>query len=267
MSLRPLLRPLRPAALLGALLLAGMAQAQISGQASPVEELTAALRQSRTLAARGEAEVSVFFPPRAVPTRTASRLPTVPFRPALLTRNFAVTRQDASAPIAGREVTRYDLTPKVGRAARWTLWVDRAWNVPLAYEERMPGGTLARRAAFTRVDPQPLRVKRPLPPTPEGLRAAVLEALPGLRFPPGFVPVSAEGRKGGGVTVSLSDGVNVLALVVAPRDVRAAPGVASRRVGESFVWLVGNLPGGALRDALSGIRTADETPLHDLPLR
>ncbi|MDL2343297.1 transcriptional regulator [Deinococcus sp. MIMF12] len=243
---------------LAAALALGLAAA---ANAAPVDDLTAALRQARTLAARGDAEVSVFFPPRAVPTRTAARLPTVPFYPALLTRNFTVTRQDASAPIAGREVTRYDLTPRVGQAARWTLWIDRVWNVPLAYEERKPGGLLARRAAFTRVDPQPLRIKRPLPPIPVGLRAAVLKALPGLRFPPGFVPVSAEDREGGGVTVSLSDGVNVLALVVAPRNVRAAPGVASRRVGGRFVWLVGNLPDTPLKQALAQIREADPTPL------
>lgn len=233
----------------------------VPAQAAAADDLAAALRQSRTLAARGEAEVSVYFPPRAVPTRTAARLPVVPFRPALLARHFNVTRQDAPASIAGREVTRYDLTPKVGQAARWTLWIDRAWNVPLAYEERMPDGTLARRAALTRVLPQPVRVQTEVPPIPEGLRGAVLAALPGLRFPPGFVPVSAEPRAGGGVTVSLSDGINVLALVVAPRNVRAAPGVASRRVGGRFVWLVGNLPGGPLRNALSAIREVDETPL------
>lgn len=236
-------------------------------QAAAVDDLAAVLRQSRTLAARGEAEVTVLFPPRAVPTRTAARLPAVPFRPALLARTFDVTRRDTPAPVAGREAVRYDLTPKVGLAARWTLWVDRAWNVPLAYEERMPDGTLARRAALTRVLPQPVRVVAAVPPIPGGLRAAVVAALPGVRFPPGFVPVSAEERAGGGVTVSLSDGVNVLALVIAPRDVRAAPGVASRRVGERFVWLVGNLPDGPLRTALSGIREVNETPLRDLPLR
>ncbi|WP_245576167.1 transcriptional regulator [Deinococcus murrayi] len=233
----------------------------VPAQAAAPEDLTAALRQARTLAARGEAEVRVYFPPRAVPTRTAARLPAVPFRPALLARNFTVTRRDDAPPVAGREVIRYDLTPKAGEAAHWTLWIDRAWNVPLAYEERFPNGALARRAALTQVQPQPLRVQAGVPPIPAGLRGAVLAALPGLRFPPGFVPVALQARAGGGVTVSLSDGVNVLALVIAPRNVRPALGVASRRVGGRFVWLVGNLPGEALRAALSGLRAADEAPL------
>jgi len=262
---------LQAAVLLGALSLAGAAQAQTSGQTSgppsesstPAEELMAALRKARTLAARGTAEVSVFFPPRTVPTRTARALPVVPFRPALIERHFTVTRREAP-PVVGRDVTRFDLVPKVGQAARWTLWVDRAWNIPLAFEERMPGGTLARRAAFSEVSPQPARVQAPVPPIPPGLRAAVLAALPGLRFPPGFTPTAAGPRPGGGLEVTLSDGANVLALVLAPRNVRAAPGVASRRVGgvgapaTRFVWLVGNLPDGPLRGALTGVRGVEE---------
>lgn len=258
---------LKPAVMLGVLLaglpLTGSAQAQSAGQVTPLEELTAALRQARTRAARGTVEVSVFFPPRAVPIRAARALPAVPFRPGLIAQHFTVTRAQAPATVAGRDVTRFDLVPKVGQAARWTLWVDQAWNVPLAFEERMPGGTLARRAAFSEVSPELARVKAGLPPVPPGLRAAVLAALPGLRFPPGFTPTAAAAREGGGVEVTLSDGANVLALVLAPRDVRAAPGVASRRVGSGrrFVWLVGNLPDTPLRQALAGVRGADEARL------
>nr|WP_281378343.1 transcriptional regulator [Deinococcus budaensis] len=257
---------------MGALLLAGPAQAQGQTQeasgVSPLDELTAALRQARTRAARGTVDVSVFFPPRAVPTRTARALPAVPFRPGLIAQHFRVTRAPAPATVAGRDVTRFDLVPKVGQAARWTLWVDRAWNVPLAFEERMPGGTLARRAAFSAVGSELARVQAGVPPVPPGLRAAVLAALPGLRFPPGFTPTAAGPRAGGGLEVTLSDGANVLALVLAPRDVRAAPGVVSRRVGSGggrrFVWLVGNLPDAPLRSALAGVRGVEEARLGTL---
>ncbi|MEF2279942.1 transcriptional regulator [Deinococcus sp. YIM 134068] len=237
--------------------LALLALLSLSGaHADAIDDLSSALWRARTLAAKGEAEVSVLFPPRAVAAesaRRADRLPVVPFRPALIRRHFTVTRADAP-PLAGRDVTRFDLTPNVGQAAHWSIWVDRAWNVPLAFEERMPDGTLARRAAFTRVNAQPARRPRPVPTMPAGLRQAVLAALPGLRFPPGFTPTAVAAREAGGAEVTLSDGINVLALVIAPRNVRTAPGVASRRVGPDFVWLVGNLPDTPLRQALAGIQ-------------
>lgn len=242
-------------ALLAALLLAGMARA------ADADDLAAALRQARTLAARGTAEITVYFPPRtAQPTRTAATLPAVPFRPALIAQHFTVTRAEAG-PVAGRDVTRFDLTPKVGQAARWSVWIDRAWNVPLAFEEWGADGTLARRAAFTAVNSRPARVSRPVPPVPPGLRAAVLAALPGLRLPPGFTPTAVKLRPSGGTEITLTDGANVLALVLAPRGVQAAPGVASRRVGGSAVWLVGNLPEGPLRAALRNVRAVDTAGL------
>lgn len=240
--------------LLAALLLTGGASA------ADADDLGAALRQARTLAARGQVEVTVLFPPRDAPTRRTNALPAVPFRPALLGRNFSVSRA-GTEPVAGRPATRFELTPKRGQAARWTLWIDQAWNVPLAFEERMPDGALARRAVFLKVNPQPARVQVRVPAIPEGLRAAVLAAFPGLRLPPGFVPEGVRVRANGRVDVSLTDGVNVLALVVASRNVAAAPGVASRRAGGRFVWLVGNLPGAALTQALADVRAADPTVL------
>lgn len=235
--------------------------------AAPADDLLAALRQSRTQAARGAVDITVNFPPRAQPTRTAAQLPTVPLRPGLLTRNFAVTRVGGEA-VAGRPTVRFDLVPKTGPAARWSLWVDLAWNIPLAYEERDADGGLSRRAAFRTVEAALRRVSRPVPgAAPAGLRAAVLSALPGLRLPPGFVPVAAQARAQGGAEVTLSDGVNVLALVTAARAVAPAPGVASRRLGTRAVWLVGNLPQSALAAALAGVRGVDEAALGTfLPL-
>ena len=79
--------------------------------------------------------------------------------------------------------------------------------------------------------------------------------------PAGTQPLQVRSRPNGGLEVSLTDGVNVLALVVAPRGVRAAPGIASRRVDGGFVWLVGNLPQGALDAALAGVRRLDTAGL------
>lgn len=220
--------------------------------AADVDDLLVALKRARTFTARGQAEVTVYFPPRPEPTRRAAQLPAVPFRPGLLKRNFSVLRTDGD-PVAGRAVSRYDLTPRNSGASRWTLWVDVAWQVPLAFEERRPGGELTRRAAFLKVNAALAKVSRPVAAVPAGLRAALLQALPGLRLPEGFTPVEVR-RQGERWTVTLSDGVNVLALVAAPRGVQAAPGVASRPVEGGFVWLVGNLPPGALSQALAGVR-------------
>lgn len=234
----------------------------LAGQAgaSDLDDLIAALRKARTFAARGQVEVTVLFPPRAVPTRTVGALPALPIRPNLLANAFEATRTDG-APVAGRGTVRYDLTAKAGQAARWTVWVDQIWNVPLAFEERTAGGELARRAVFRKVNARLARVSLGVPGPPAGLRAALLRALPGLRLPPGFVPVEVRRRAGGGLDVTLSDGLNVLALVTAPRSVRAAPGVATRRVGPGFVWLVGNLPPAELERALEGVRGIDEAGL------
>lgn len=252
----------RAAALLGALLAASLPG---HAQAGDADDLIAALKRARTLAARGQAEVTVLFPPRAVPTRVAAALPAVPVRPALLLKNFGVVSAGPQ-PVAGRDAVRFDLTPKVGGAAHWSLWIDRAWNVPLAFEERRADGTVVRRAAFLKVNAAPVKVALTVPAAPEGLRAALMRSLPGLSLPQGFTPVGVKVRAAGGTEVTLTDGLNVLALVVAPQNVRGAPGVASRRVGNVFVWLVGNLPDATLRSALAGVRRASADPLGTFAL-
>ena len=141
-----------------------------TAHAGDLEDVQAALKQARTQVARGQAEVTVLFPPRATPTRAAAQLPALTVRPALLARNFSVTRT-GTEQVAGRDAARFTLTPKVGDAARWTLWVDLKWNVPLAFEERGADGTLARRAALTRVQPAPARATRPAPPRTFGRSA------------------------------------------------------------------------------------------------
>ncbi|MDV6375873.1 transcriptional regulator [Deinococcus arenicola] len=223
-------------------------------------DLLGALRQAQTLEARGVVEVTVLFPPRQLPSKAAKALPRVPFHLGLIPRNFGVSRA-GTENVAGRPTTRFELTPKVGLAARWTLWIDQRWNIPLAYQESFPDSTLARRATFQKVNAAPVKVQN-LPPTlPQGLRPALLAALPGLRLPAGVQPVGIRNRANGGLELSLSDGINVFALVTAPRGVRAAPGIASRKVGGGFVWLVGNLPQSALDAALAKVRQVNTAGL------
>ncbi|MFK7600726.1 transcriptional regulator [Deinococcus sp. SM5_A1] len=241
------------------LLLALLAMAGTAG-ASDMDDLLSALKQAQTLEARGVVEVTVLFPPRELPTKSAKALPRVPFRPGLLARNFGVSRARQEA-VAGRPTTRFELTPKNTQAARWTLWIDQEWNIPLGYQESFPDGTPARRAVFQKVNTPPVRVQVAVPAAPEGLRAALLSALPGLRLSAGVQPTAVKSRPNGGLEISLTDGVNVFALVTSARGVRAAPGIASRRVGTGFVWLVGNLPQSVLDQALARVSRVDTAGL------
>lgn len=228
-------------------------------QATDADDLLSALKRARTLEARGQVQVTVNFPPRPDPVRLLGKLPALPFRPALLAKNFEVVR-GAADTVAGRPALRFELTPKIGQAPRWTLWIDSAWNIPLAFEERRADGALARQAVFVKVGESPVKVAVTLPAAPVGLHAALKGALLGLKLPAGFTPVSLK-RAGQRLEITLSDGANTLLLVLAPRNVQPADGVASRRVGGRFVWLVGNLPSNVLADALTGIKIIDETAL------
>ena len=95
------------------------------------------------------------------------------------------------------------------------------------------------------------------------LKRALLSVLPGLSLPAGFEPVSVK-RRAAATEVVLSDGLNVLALVVSTRAVQPASGVAVRRLGTQSVWLVGNLPQSALEGSLSGIRRLDTAALKGM---
>ena len=256
--------------------------------ASPTDDLISALRRSLGQEARGEAVLELVFPPSSTPIRRARALPRLDAVPALIRRNFVVTA--APDTVAGRPTTRYLLTPNNVQAARWTIWIDRQWKVPLAYQERMPDGTLARRAALLNVNAglgrlfivrteqantgQPKTVQTPVP----GLKKALLSVLPGLSLPAGFEPIRVK-RQADMAEVVLSDGLNVLALVVSSRAVQPASGVAVRRLGGpglsglglggpglggQSVWLVGNLPQNTLEAALSGIRRLDTAALTSM---
>ncbi|WP_407569544.1 transcriptional regulator [Deinococcus altitudinis] len=239
----------------------------------PVNALISALKRSWQAEARGEAVLELVFPPSSTPLRRARALPRLAAVPALIRRNFVVTVGAAAETVAGRPALIYTLTPRNAQAARWTLWIDRKWKVPLAYQERTPDGSLARRAELTSVSPTLTRLAVATPAAPltgaPALKKALLSALPGLKLPAGFEPLSVQRRTGtAGPTsteVLLTDGLNVLALVVSPRPVQAASGVAVRRLKGQSVWLVGNLPQNALEDALGSVRGLDAQAIGNLP--
>jgi hypothetical protein len=244
---------------------------------SPVNALISALKKSLLAEARGQAVLELVFPPSSTPLRRAHALPRLTAVPALIRRNFVVTVEPQPEQVAGRPATRYTLTPNNSQAARWTLWIDLQWKVPLAYQERTPDGHLARRAELRSVNPALARLtatsqSAPASGTPAGipaLKKALLKALPGLSLPAGFEPLSVQRRTGAAGNTStevlLGDGLNLLALVVSPRPVQAASGVAVRRLGGHSVWLVGNLPQNTLEDALGGIRQLNVQAVSEWP--
>ncbi len=251
---------------------AGTDTAQVSGPSSPADALISALKKSWLAEARGEAVLELVFPPSSTPLRRARALPRLTAVPPLIRRNFVVTVGLAAETVAGRPALRYTLTPRNTQAARWTVWIDQTWKVPLAYQERMPDGRLARRAELTSVNPALTRLATPQTAPPANspvLKKALLSALPGLKLPAGFEPLSVQlhtGPAGNTSTeVLLGDGLNLLALVVSPRPVKAASGVAVRRLKGQSVWLVGNLPQSTLEDALGGIQRLNTQAVSSLP--
>lgn len=243
-------------------LLVGSALAQTATPAPHAfAPLLQALKRAEKFELTGEVQTSVYFPPRPDPTRTVKVLPRLEVVPWLLRKNFDLSVGDLEQ-VAGRNAQRYDLTPKNTAAARWTLWLDPAARLPLAFEERAPDGTLVRRAAFNKVTGKPrLRAIAAVPAVRDSaVKPALLAALPGLRLPRSFEPVRAQ-RRAQGLEVVLSDGLNVLALVIAPRRVQPAQGVAVRRLPGGFVWLVGNLPQSDLDGALARVQTVQQDAL------
>ena len=250
-----------------ALLLLGLLAG--TAHAADVDTLISALKKSLVAEARGTAVLELVFPPNKTPVRQARLLPRLGAVPALIRRNFTVTLEGQEA-LAGRTARRYSLTARNPQAAPWTIWIDSVWNVPLAYQEQQQDGTLARRAAFISVNAAPARLKTPLSArTPDpALKKALLNALPGLKLPAGFEPLSLKLRTNAGGNsaseVVLSDGLNVLALIASKNAVKAAPGVAVRKLNGAALWLVGNLPQNALEAALDGVQTLDYQAVSDL---
>lgn len=217
----------------------------------PQEQFLAAMLKARKHVVMGESKITVRFPPRQQPHRTAKTLPNIHIRPWLIKKNFKITITNPQK-IAGRPTHRYELTPKTGPAPRWVFWIDQEWNVPLAFEERQPDGTLTRSARIKKINTL-TKMNRKVPKHRPSLRKKINKALPGVQYPQGFIPVGIKERPQGEQEVTLTDGINKLALMIATRNVTNAPGIVSRKVEQQFIWLVGNLPKKDLRKTLESV--------------
>lgn len=218
----------------------------------PQDQLLSAMLKARKHAAKGESKITVRFPPRKEPHREAKTLPNIHIRPWLIRKNFKIIKTNPQK-IAGRSAHRYELTPNTGSAPRWVFWIDQEWNVPLAFEERQPDGTLTRSARMKKIY-KLAQMNRKVPKNRPSLRKKVNKALPGLQYPQGFIPVGLKERPKRGQEITLTDGINKLALIIASKNVKHAPGIVSRKIEQQFIWLVGNLPHKDLRKVLKSVQ-------------
>lgn len=211
------------------------------------QSLQKAMQNSRTQMPAGSVEVLVLFPPSSKPMKVRNDLPQLNFLPSMVKKNFDLTWED-NQMVAGRSTTMYTLTPRNRLSNAWMIWVDDEWQVPVAYQQQDLNGTTMRRAAFQSFTgvlnklEKPYRQKLAYKAATE---QKVLKALPGLGLPRPYRVVGikrAQFQDVPSVEIYLSDGLNVIPVVVAPKAVQEAEGVAVVRLDQQFVWVVAKLP-------------------------
>jgi len=226
-----------------------------------LERLIAALERGGI--PKGTAEISVYFPPRKVPTQSANKLPRLSLVPNLIRQNFDLNVL-GTEKLLGRDVDKLELKPKLEGASTWNFWIDAQWSIPLAFEQRSFDGQLIRRAEYTALKVQKVPQRRdPLAPLTvrPGLERRVVAALPNFAPPQGFRAVSIKrGKRGDLVTLELtfSDGLNTFPLVVAAKGTKAADGIAVRKLegknGALWLWMVGRFPKSTLEGTLATVQ-------------
>jgi hypothetical protein len=196
----------------------------------------------------GEVLETQLFPPRKQADQILSELPLLPLMiPGLIDANFRL-QLEADKAIAGRETYKLSLEPKNKIAPRWTFWLDREWKHRLAFEETDFAGNVTAKAQFIGIKGAPSsrekRKGRRASLKPE-LEKSVLGALKGLSFPEGFRVLGAQIKDANGqrrLEIRASNGLSVIALVLAPNQTKAGPKLAVRDANGAWVWVIANLP-------------------------
>jgi hypothetical protein len=227
-------------------LIFGLAFAQELPKAMPF--LNNLYENEATSVLTGEVLETQLFPPRKQADQILSELPLLPLMiPELIEANFRL-QLEADKKIAGRETYKLSLEPKNKIAPRWTFWVDREWRHRLAFEETDFAGNVTAKAQFIGIKGGPVtrekRKGRRAPLKPE-LEKNVMMALKGLSFPEGFRVLGAQIKDANGqrrLEVRASNGLSVIALVLAPNQTKAGPKLAVRDVSGAWVWVIANLP-------------------------
>lgn len=249
----------------------GLAQSAPS-QGVNISSLIQALRQTKTAQARGAIEVWEYFPPNPHPYQVSKRFPLVPVVPQLLKQNFSIKRE--AVRLESSSAWRYTLVPKFNRAPIWYIWLDDTEQQLLGFEQISATGEMLRKAwRQTKAADKPNKANRPTQPNasnPAGkpsqasphwslkpaLEQHILALLPSSPVPSGFHVVGLQhNKRQNKPTVELiySDGLNVLPVVISPQALQPAKGIASRRIGNRSIWLIGLFPESDLQDILNAL--------------
>ncbi|GEM48029.1 hypothetical protein [Deinococcus cellulosilyticus] len=211
------------------------------------QDLLKAVQKSRSHMPAGNVEVLVVFPPSNKPVKMRKDLPQLNFLPGLVKKNFELDWKDSQV-IAGRNTTMYTLTPRNRLSNAWVIWVDDEWQVPVAYQQQDLDGTTLRRVSFQHFTGTLNKLEKPYKQKlgyKSEIEKRVLRAMPGLVPPQPYRVVGirrAVFQDVPSIEVYLSDGLNVIPVVIAPKGVQEAEGVAVVRLDQQFVWVVAKLP-------------------------
>lgn len=228
----------------------GLAFAQVilESPPNPIGFLLRSLEREAATNLRGEVREIQTFPPRQVPEQTRADLPAPPpLAAAWIRRNFVVSASYGEA-IAGRDTWQIRLQPKNPNAASFSVWIDQKWLLRLGMEERDPSGEVVYSGRFSKVNnPNPRQQARQLnilEPNPKLQR--FVETQTGLLLPEGFSVFEIRPRSVGkdnlaALEVRASNGFGVLVVVFSPIGTANTPRIVSRKLGQAFVWVVGNL--------------------------
>jgi hypothetical protein len=245
-------------------LIFGLAFAQELPKVRPF--LNSVYENEATNVVTGEVLETQLFPPRKLADQILSELPLLPLMiPELIDANFRL-QLEAGKKIAERETYKLSLEPKNKIAPRWTFWVDREWKHRLAFEETDFAGNVTAKAQFIGIKGAPApREKRKgrRAPLKLELEKNVLTALKGLSLPEGFRVLGAQlkdVKSQRRLEIRASNGLSVIAVVLAPVSTKAGPKLAVRDANGAWVWVIANLPKANLEQIANSVNSPINLP-------
>jgi hypothetical protein len=252
---------------LSVMLLAGIALAQNvpTPPANPLNYFLRVLDNEARLNVRGVVSERQVFPPRKETELTRGEFPAPPpIFPMLLRQSWTVTIGIGES-IAGRETWRLELKPGNDRAARFTYWMDREWNIRLGVQETDAQGDVTYSARYTNLEKpskrgSPRNLTR-LEARPK-LEAFVKQQIGGYYLPDGFKLFEVRPRtvrdNQNALELRASNGLSVLVIVFSPVSTGKSPKIAVRDLKGSWAWVIGNLT----RDELERVAASLRVPLQ-----